>query len=192
MEAGVHALSAGRAVDVGGVTDKEAAFGLDPIGEAVMGAKPSKPRGVAQCERKSGALADDVRQFFEADAFFGVGSAEFGHDAELVLAEGEEGEESVGVVKEGELILGEWAGDFDIGEAEEVGVGGALEVEAEGMADGAVGAIATDDVVVADFANDAFGVLDAGANGFGFGVKFEELGRAFDGATEADELGFEK
>lgn len=131
-------------------------------------------------------------EFFETDAFLGVGAAEFGHDAEFVLPEWEEGEESIGVVEKGEFVLGEGAGDFDIGQAEEVGVGCALKIEAEGMAHGAVGAITSDDVVVADFTNDALGVLDAGANDFGFGVEFEEFGRAFDEATEADEFGFEE
>ena len=92
-----------------------------------------------------------------------------GDHAEAVVAHREDHEHALVVPVGADFVFGDGAVHVDVGEHPVVGLGGAGEVHAEGVADGAVGAVAADEpgdvegffaaVGVAEFAGDGVGTL---------------------------------
>ena len=79
------------------------------------------------------------------------------------------------VVALGVAVLAEVVGDLDVQRA--VGIGEALEVDAEVLADDAARALAADDVAAAEFLGLAAGIDDGGGDAVGVLLERGEVGR---------------
>ena len=147
-DAGVHALAADGAVDVGGVAEEEHAAFVEVIGDAVVDVVGAEPVHFVDVDAEAvdDGGADVVPG--EAAGFVGEFVADGADEAGVAgVVEGEDREEVGFVECDVELAVDHRAGGGDVGDVEEAGVGAAGEVGADYVADGGVGAVAAGDVV---------------------------------------------
>jgi hypothetical protein len=69
LQARVHALAAGGAVDVRGVAEQERATVAEPLGAAVVDPVGREPQALGERQVRAGVLADRRRDVVERDAF---------------------------------------------------------------------------------------------------------------------------
>ncbi len=148
LDAGVHPLSGGRAVDVRRVAAEEHPADADARDHAAVDAKPGGPAQVAEMRRGGRALVVDRLQVLDRGG--GVRARLARRDAardeaEAPLAQQEQAHEAVLRREEVKIVLREVAVDVQIAQRERLVPGVALEAEVERGPNEAVSAFGIDE-----------------------------------------------
>jgi hypothetical protein len=154
--AGVHALAAGRTVDVAGIAAQEHAPGAEVLGDAVVDAVGREPVDIV--DRNAGVALDIGTDRLEANRL--VRLMRFRHDADQPdrarLPHRHDDGKTVGADGRVHAVAGDVATAFHVGDIEGLLVGAAGEVDVQPMAHRAVGAVATGKIGGADGFGPAF------------------------------------
>ena len=147
LNAGVHALAAGRTVNVRGITSQKNAAAAVVADFAFVDVKIREPDGIRNFYATGTALVENRLNFFEGGLgahIFGVGESGVGDDSEAAGSDGKNNQDA-GRMPEGVGLVGIGdAGKVHVGEHPVAGLGAAGKLHAEPGADRAVRAVATD------------------------------------------------
>ena len=172
LNAEVHALPAGGAVNVGGVAGEQEPPGPVGVGDAVVDPEPRTPQHVGDCQPagaargRRGAAGRIARRFLR-------GVVERGDDAEESPRAAARRPSGRVRPEQPDLVGRDVAGQADVGEHEGLLVGVAAEADARLLAHGAVHAVGahdvarTDVVAVGERRDRAVGVLAYGGQRLG-------------------------
>lgn len=146
-DAGVHALTAGGAVDMAGVAADKGVVDAEVVGDAMVDFIGREP--IHLVDANVGHVFGDAANVLEGDFFGFLGSV--GNDAdEAVLAGGANGkddQEKIGTKAEIDVVVNGAGEEMNVGHVKEAFVSAAGEAKIEGLTDGAMGTVAAANVL---------------------------------------------
>lgn len=187
-DAGVHALPADGAMDVGGVAEEKDSAGAKVFCDAMVDAIGREPVDAfdGRVEVAKDVFADVVPgEVGGAVGIFAHGSDETGT---VVAFEREDDEEVIAIECYVEFVIQDGAGAFDVGDVEHVGVGAAGKSDAEVFADGGARTIAAGEPGRGAEFFCAIGFEKFGTHGVAVAFEAEELGLALDCDSPCGEM----
>src|SRR5215831_14819319 len=162
LDARVHALAAGRRMDMGGVSGDEAAPDAVVRRQSLVDAEDGQPAWIPELEAVWTIMVDAVLHLVQGCRFFPFGrvSAAHGEDAPHLFAEGKHRDGAAVVPPQIDAAVVEIAAvDLHVGQQECLRFGIAFEVDVQRLANGAARAVAAGQVSGRDGLASAIGMM---------------------------------